>query len=144
MCCNLAGGCFLVYSATFVIQKHVCSNQAEGCFLLTNYSNYVAFDETLVLLEWLKKAIAKIRKRLAFWKQPLDNIPFKYWLVKIRVFCSTVLAFGTGRSRTFAVFQNGALCYKSEKVETITTAKSSIFYVARSLYQPLKSIDRLI
>ena len=66
MCCNLAGGCLLVYSATFVIQKHVCSNQAEGCFLLTNYSNYVAFDETLVLLEWLKKAIAKIRKRLAF------------------------------------------------------------------------------
>ena len=32
-------------------------------FLMTNYSNYVALDEALVLLDGLKKVIAKIRKR---------------------------------------------------------------------------------
>ena len=30
-------------------------------FLLTNYSNYIVFDEALALLDQLKKAVAKIR-----------------------------------------------------------------------------------
>ena len=29
---NQAGGCFLVYSGTIVIWKHVTSNQAGGCY----------------------------------------------------------------------------------------------------------------
>ena len=37
-------------------------------FLLTNYSNYIVFDKALALLDWLKKAIAKIRKEVTFWK----------------------------------------------------------------------------
>ena len=32
MCSNQAGGCFLVYSATFVIQEHVSSNKVVDCF----------------------------------------------------------------------------------------------------------------
>ena len=44
------------------------------CFsLLTNYSNYIAFDEALVLMDQPKKAIAKIRKSTTFQVQPLDN-----------------------------------------------------------------------
>ena len=35
-------------------------------FLLTNYSNYLAFNEALALLDQLKKAMAKIRKRATF------------------------------------------------------------------------------
>ena len=31
-------------------------------FLLTNYSNYVAFDEALAVLDWLRKVIEKIRQ----------------------------------------------------------------------------------
>ena len=42
-------------------------------FLLTNYSNYVAFDKALALLDRLKKSNAKIGKRAAF----LDNRLFK-------------------------------------------------------------------
>ena len=29
-------------------------------FVLTNYSNYNVFDEALALLDWIKKATAKI------------------------------------------------------------------------------------
>ena len=42
-------------------------------FLLTNYSNYVAFDKALALLDRLKKGNAKLGKRSAF----LDNLLFK-------------------------------------------------------------------
>ena len=42
-------------------------------FLLTNYSNYVAFDKALALLDRLKKSNAKMGKRAAF----LDNRLFK-------------------------------------------------------------------
>ena len=38
-------------------------------FLLTNYSNYVAFDKALALLNRLKKSNVKVGKRAAF----LDN-----------------------------------------------------------------------
>ena len=44
--------------------------------LLTNYLNYVAFDEALTLLGQLKKAIVKITKGATLWKQPLGNILF--------------------------------------------------------------------
>ena len=47
-------------------------------FLLTNYSNYVVFDEALVLLDQLKKA---------------------------EVFCSMILAFGNGGPRTPIAFK---------------------------------------
>ena len=44
-------------------------------FLLTSYSNYVAFDDKH-LHDWISFEIvkAKIRKGAEFWKQPLDNI----------------------------------------------------------------------
>ena len=46
-------------------------------FLLTNYFNYVVFDEALVLLDRFKKSNSKIRKGARFWKQRFDNILFK-------------------------------------------------------------------
>ena len=47
-------------------------------FLLTKYFNYVAFDKYLhYWVDFKKKAIAKITKGAAFWKQPLGNILFK-------------------------------------------------------------------
>ena len=46
-------------------------------FLLTNYLNYVVFDEALALPDQLKKSNNKNYKGATFWKQPLDNILFK-------------------------------------------------------------------
>ena len=48
-------------------------------YLMTNYSNYVAFDKALALLNGPKKTIGKIRKGATFWKQPLDNVLSKIY-----------------------------------------------------------------
>ena len=45
--------------------------------LLTNYSNYVAFDEALTLLDRLKKTITEITKGVTSLKQSLKKLPFK-------------------------------------------------------------------
>ena len=45
--------------------------------LLTNYSNYVVFDEALTLLDRLKKTIAKTTKGVTSLKQSLENLLFK-------------------------------------------------------------------
>ena len=46
-------------------------------FCLANYSNYVAFDEALTLLDRLKKAIAKSTKGETSLKQSLYNLLFQ-------------------------------------------------------------------
>ena len=47
-------------------------------FLLwTNYSNYVAFDEALTLLDRFKKTMAKITKGVTSLEQSLENLFFK-------------------------------------------------------------------
>ena len=47
-------------------------------FLLwTNYSNYVAFDEALTLLDRFIKTMAKITKGVTSLKQSLENLLFK-------------------------------------------------------------------
>ena len=48
MCSNQAGGCFLVYSATSAIRKHVCSNQVGGCCLV--YSAAFVLQKRVVKL----------------------------------------------------------------------------------------------
>ena len=45
--------------------------------LLTNYSNYIVFDEALTLLDRLKKTIAKTTKGVTSLKQSLENLLFK-------------------------------------------------------------------
>ena len=45
--------------------------------LRTNYSNYIAFDEALTLLDRFKKTMAKITKGVTYLKQPLENLLFK-------------------------------------------------------------------
>ena len=59
-----AGGCFLVYSATFLNRKHVCSKQVAGCFLVYYllisiitlkcffYEFYKNFHECCFLVYW--------------------------------------------------------------------------------------------
>ena len=59
-------------------------------FLLwTNYSNYVAFDEALTLLDRFKKTMAKITKGVTSLKQSLENL-----LVKMLYLSSSILLAG--------------------------------------------------
>ena len=128
-------------------------------FLLTSYSNYVAFNEALALLDPLKKkAVTKIRKGVTFWKQPLDNIMFKiiYFLVLpyccqcpwerllTMFFVVLFLPLALVDWGPLQDWKDAAFCDKSQWLEAVTiVTKRFILYVAEVLDSPLKRIDKL-
>ena len=74
-------------------------------FLLFNDWNYVWFDESLALMDRLKKAIAKIRKKKHCLHLHNTCCVFAFYVTLkndslLYVFYSTLLAFGMGRLRT--------------------------------------------
>ena len=132
-------------------------------FLLNNYSNYVALDEALALVDLLKKNLQQ-KSEKGNRQQPLETII----LLKMFYFSSSILlsalAFKLLPVRTNAYHMcvlfyssclwhwwiqnpcsvNGALFDKSQRLETISViTKSSILYVAGVLDLPLKIINKL-
>ena len=55
----------------------IVKNVNMQSFLLINYSNYVAFDEALALLDRLKKSNSKNYKRSNILEVALDNLIVK-------------------------------------------------------------------
>ena len=135
-------------------------------FLLTNYSNYTVSDETLALLDQLKKGNSKKLQKEQHLENRLQTIyslrcyTFKFIhmvavlasikLLPVRKIAYNMCVLFYSSYLWHWWFQDpcniydGALCDKRQGLEAITiVTKSSILYVSESQIPPSKSLDKL-